>query len=141
MQKLEDCIKNGANVDERDSNGWTALLHAEWEKHKSAVEFLIAHKANVNYQSNGYCALIEAARWGREEICEMLLKAGADTNLTWQGRTAVQAANRNGHHELADFIDSCGKVCCVCVRKQTEKRKRKQTSKHTSDCKRCQSMM
>lgn len=97
------------------------VLCAAMHDHKSAVEFLIAHKANVNHKNvAGTFALYHAAYFNYKGVCEALLKGRADKNLTTKhGKTAAQTAEERGHKELAAFIESWGQVCvsvhCDCL--------------------------
>src|SRR5262245_8571188 len=49
VAQLEECLRQGAIVDEQDARGYTPLLCAACYGRKAAAEFLIARKANVNH--------------------------------------------------------------------------------------------
>ncbi len=49
---LKTILENKANVDNMDSNGWTALHHAAYNGDKESAEILIQNRANVNAYSN-----------------------------------------------------------------------------------------
>ena len=69
-KKVEELIKRGANVNEKDNDGWTALMHAASRGHKEIVELLIKNGANVNEKGyNGRTALDYAKT---DEIKEIL---------------------------------------------------------------------
>lgn len=108
VQELDYCIIDlGANVDEQNDDGDTALMLAANNGHKAAVEFLIARRANVNLVNcDGHFALYYAAFIGHKDVCEALLKAGADKTLKYNEKTAAQWASEEGHKQLAAFIES-----------------------------------
>jgi ankyrin repeat protein len=51
-QALKTIIENKANVDNMDSNGWTALHHAAYNGDFESAQILIQSGANVNAYSN-----------------------------------------------------------------------------------------
>lgn len=123
---MEQFISNGANVDEQNKYGYTALMVAAEGGHTAAVELLIKRNASLNLISGrGFTALILAAYYGQKDTSELLLKAGADKAMKTGGRTAAQWASDRGHAELAALLESwktaADPVClislplCVCV--------------------------
>lgn len=110
VKQLEACFDRGEDLDEPNCNEYTALIKAAENGHTAAVEFLIAHKANVNYSTRdtGYSALFAAVYDGHTTVCEVLLRAGADKSKKRNWRTPAQLAAERGHQELAAFIDSWG---------------------------------
>lgn len=111
VTQLEQCLGFGANIEEQDRYGRTALLAAVYYGHKAAAEFLIGRKANLNHTNKvGAFPLYLAAFYGHKDISEVLLKAGADKSRQCDGKTAAQWAAEQGHKTLAEFIESWGKV-------------------------------
>ena len=75
---IKELIKEGADVNERDARGQTALMWAVQYEHTELVELLIANGADVNAKDNdGWTALIWAARCGHTETVKPLKKHGA----------------------------------------------------------------
>lgn len=107
-------LKAGADINIRDKEGKTALLHAAWTDadgstggnalNPDVIKILAEKGADVNAQDNdGMTAMMYAAdsRWldKKEDVFEavkILIDAGADVNLTdnW-GRTALMIAASN----------------------------------------------
>lgn len=87
-------LEKGANVDEINSPGGTALQAAISRGHKDIVALLLEKGADVNKQSESYGTALQAAiSFNKREFVKMLLDHGADVN-TQGGRynTALQAA-------------------------------------------------
>ncbi len=78
VQALEDWLRAGADVNEKDYLGKTPLMHAAENGHLEAVEWLIAHQSKIDALSRrGESALALARAAGHQEIIERLQKAGA----------------------------------------------------------------
>ncbi|KAJ0406837.1 hypothetical protein P43SY_008859 [Pythium insidiosum] len=126
VKTLTALLEQGANVNETDKEGYSALqvaakkrrleakegysaLQVAAKKRRlEAVEYLLQSGADVNQRdSDGFSALHEAAFNGDADIVRVLLKAGANkTFVTSEGTTALAIAVRHGHgvvtHLLAD---------------------------------------
>lgn len=76
-------IENGADVNEKDYHGRTALNQAVKIGDAERASVLIASEADVNIADwSGITPLMTASRNGDEAICRMLLDAGADVDST-----------------------------------------------------------
>ncbi|KAJ0410955.1 hypothetical protein ATCC90586_004308 [Pythium insidiosum] len=108
VKTLTALLEQGANVNETDKEGYSALQVAAKKRRLEAVEYLLQSGADVNQRdSDGFSALHEAAFNGDADIVRVLLKAGANkTFVTSEGTTALAIAVRHGHgvvtHLLAD---------------------------------------
>jgi ankyrin repeat protein len=81
LKKVIDLLENGADVNAKNNDGYTALMTASREGHKEIVELLIKNGADVNVKNNdGGTALMYASSKGHKEIVELLIKNGADVN-------------------------------------------------------------
>ena len=49
LEKVKECLANGANVNFRTKNGKTALMLASWYKNIEIVKLLVENRANVNF--------------------------------------------------------------------------------------------
>lgn len=77
LKKLEQV----EDIEQTDRDGRTLLINAACYERKSAVEYLIKRKANVNARDNiGFTALHAAVQVGNVEIIKLLLENGADVN-------------------------------------------------------------
>ena len=65
---------NPNQVDKRNSDGVTALMHAAVLAHAHIVEGLLERGADLNARDNdGFDALVAAATGGTAEVCRLLL--------------------------------------------------------------------
>lgn len=103
-------INQGANVEDANKAGTTAIIRAAELGMADVVKALIAAKADVNAKSNpGYTALMLAADNGKTEIVRILLDAGADvTAKSGAGMTALDMAKAASHHEISQMLRQAG---------------------------------
>ena len=79
VKVLEYLLNKGANPNEQDENGFTALHFAVQENSPDIVEILLKHKADVCLSDRfGNCALMRGRLNTSPEIFKLLLKYGAD---------------------------------------------------------------
>ncbi len=75
-------IDNGANIDDKDRNGHTALHYCIYYKNYELMVFLINNGANVNIQdNNGNTPLIISLNRCYENFTDFLINNGADKNI------------------------------------------------------------
>lgn len=76
---VELLLKNGADVNIQDKNGWTALMLSIREGHIIVVKVLLKNGADVNLKNSDGKAAIDYAKLGNHtRIVELLLEAGAN---------------------------------------------------------------
>ena len=92
-------IEAGANVDQTEEDGYTALMFACQDGHDRVTLQLIEAGGGVNHVAmNGVTALMLACHNGHDRVTLQLIKAGADINKAAnQGLTALMIACQNGH--------------------------------------------
>ena len=104
LEKVLDLLRRGANVNAKDKNGWTALIHASFKGHLEVARILLNHEGvDVNIKSQrGWTALIWASSQGHVEVVRALLNHnGDDVNATDnKGVTALILASEYGHPEV-----------------------------------------
>ncbi len=88
IEKLQEALDNGANINARDNTGRTALSYAAADSfyhntgRNEIIEFLLENGANVNLQdNNGNSALIWAITYSNLEFARILLENGANPNM------------------------------------------------------------
>ncbi|MBU4320334.1 MAG: ankyrin repeat domain-containing protein [Nitrospinae bacterium] len=101
INAVKELLNQGADVNEKNDSGNTALMSAALEGHPEAVKFLIEKGADVNAKNNrGWTPLFYAAAFGKTDTAKLLIGKGADidaaiVNLerssSYYGKTAVQA--------------------------------------------------
>jgi hypothetical protein len=96
LEKAQEALKNGANVNIQDGNGYTPLHYASWHGHEAIVSLLLENDAVVNIQDNwGWTPLHRAAWNGNETALSMLLENGADYTITNnKGETPLELAQQ-----------------------------------------------
>ncbi|EAY19461.1 hypothetical protein TVAG_135920 [Trichomonas vaginalis G3] len=99
-------LSHGANINEKNENGQTALDIAAETSSKEIVELLISHGANINEKNDfGETTLHTAVKDSRKEIAEILISHGANINeKNFRGRTALHVAALNKSKEIAELL-------------------------------------
>ncbi|HLK48554.1 MAG TPA: ankyrin repeat domain-containing protein [Bryobacteraceae bacterium] len=103
-------IQRGANVNEPEANGTTALHWAAYQEDVPMVKSLLAAGAKVRVANEfGSSPMQEAAIAGNSEIIRLLLAAGADADsANAEGQTALMAVARTGNVEAAKLLLNAG---------------------------------
>lgn len=104
---LNVLLAEGADINEVDEKGNTALMLASKIGNPRMVKIILAHNPNLDLQNDrGYTALMIASEQGQVHIVEQLLKHGADPTLkNVEDRTAAELAIRNGQPQAADLVN------------------------------------
>ncbi|KAL8509620.1 hypothetical protein ACS0TY_016737 [Phlomoides rotata] len=87
-------LENGASINGRDQNGWSALHRAAFKGRLDVARALIEKGIEVNGKDEeGYTALHCAVESGHVEVIELLVKKGAHVDArTNKGVTSLQIA-------------------------------------------------
>lgn len=81
-ETIDYLIANGANIDQCNAYGTTALITAAIRNNRGAVQTLLRHHANINHQNeDGYTALIYAVDNFDTAALDELVAHGADINV------------------------------------------------------------
>jgi ankyrin repeat protein len=104
--EIRKLLKDGADVNARDSNGVTALIIAARWGRDDICSLLISKGADVNAKTDhGMTPLMAAAYYGHTQTCAFLLEKGADMNeISKNGRNAFMYAVWADKKETAEFL-------------------------------------
>ena len=99
-------LEKGANINTKDSEGWTPLHHAARSGNEEIIKLLLERGANVNAtNNNGTTALMSAAWRGYVEIIKLLFANGADVSAKDNfGETALMAAATEGKTNAINLL-------------------------------------
>ena len=98
IEKLQELIHEGSDVNQQDEEGRTALIDASRADHLQCVELLTDAGADVNMTGlNGWTALFTASIRGHTSVVRHLVqKCSADVNmLDSKGSALMYAAAKN----------------------------------------------
>ncbi|TYZ66673.1 hypothetical protein PybrP1_000580, partial [[Pythium] brassicae (nom. inval.)] len=101
-------VANGANINARDTCGWTPLYFAACWSTQAIVELLLARGASIDMRTSaGSTPLIGAASNGRLDAVRVLLEHGARIDVkTSSGKTALLVARSKRHTDIAELLES-----------------------------------
>lgn len=99
-------VKSGANVNQPDHYGNTALLIAVFYNNADAVRLLLANQGRVNQVNyDGLSALMVAAHMGNGPMVSLLLDSGADARFKdSSGRSALEHASEQGYDGVCKIL-------------------------------------
>jgi len=99
---VEEALTNGADVNAKDNDGWTALHWASRLGHIETVKALLqVDGIEINAKDNdGWTALHYASMNGRTEVVKALLQVdGLEINAeNHEKNTALDFARQHNHH-------------------------------------------
>jgi ankyrin repeat protein len=106
LERVKQMVDGGADIDEPDRRGKTALLHASYAGELMTVIYLVDHGANIAHaDSAGMTALHFASINGRLSTVEYLLKHGARiTERSDEGMTALLLATEDDGLEVIQYL-------------------------------------
>ncbi len=118
---VETALAGGVDVNARDANGITPLMHAARGKgpkiadpaptdHPEVIELLVKHGAEVDAKTDsGFVALFWAARYGHDKVAKALIELGADVNAKDKdGMTAMRWATTNQQTKVVELLKAAG---------------------------------
>ena len=109
IEMVQFLVAAGANVDARERDGTTALIHASFSGRLELVKALLAAGANPNARNNqGRTALINACEKKRLQVVRALLAAGAYADVRFNGEPALIKASGEGHLKIVRALLAAG---------------------------------
>lgn len=107
---LEQLIKEGADVNARDGDGYTALIKAATDRRLEDAKLLVDAGADVDAgDENGRTALMESSSLGHTGLVVLLVKSKANVNAKdSMGRTALDFAKMWGRTDVAEILEGKG---------------------------------
>ncbi|MFH1373241.1 MAG: ankyrin repeat domain-containing protein [bacterium] len=128
LKQVEKLIIGGANVNARDTLGWTPLQSAIWSGNFDIAEYLVGKGADVNARNKEGVTVLMVATFtrplryiykhfssvatqdnapyeGQFEIVKFLVQKGADVNAeSKQGKTALFYGVDKGFYEIVEYL-------------------------------------
>jgi ankyrin repeat protein len=106
IESLQYFLEKGADPDQFDHKGWTALMYAAQKGHIDCINMLLKKGADPNQLDHkGLTALMAAANYGHIDCVKALLENGADPNqFDHKGFTALIFAAQNEHIDCVDAL-------------------------------------
>ncbi len=107
LDGVKAAMMSGADINQRDSIGYTPLMRAAVNGSEDIVKYLCQNNAQLNVQSlyNEDTALSVAAHYNRPSCIKILIESGADINQTdCNGWTPLMHAVKNGSEEIVILL-------------------------------------
>ncbi|XP_073136074.1 protein VAPYRIN-like [Henckelia pumila] len=106
LRTINRLLENGAFINGRDQNSWTALHRAAFKGRIEVARALIEEGIDVDGKDeDGYSALHCAAESGHCDVIELLVKNGADVDArTNKGATALQIAEKLNYSRIIKIL-------------------------------------
>ena len=100
---VELLVRQGAQLDTLDHDGWSALMWASWSGLDAVASKLLELGASHQFADRqGNTALIIAAQRGNARIVKALLAKGGDAGVSNKNGVAARAAARMGMAQYPD---------------------------------------
>ncbi len=114
LNGLKQSLARGADVNSRNTEGWTPLMIAVHLGHQEIVRALLQHEPSQVSARNhhGWTPLRFAVEMGDAETLRMLLAAGAEVDTPdHDGTTALMQAAGEGNLECLEILLAAGADC------------------------------
>jgi ankyrin repeat protein len=111
LDRLKQSLARGADVNSRNTEGWTPLMIAVHLGHQEIIRALLEHEpSQVNARNHhGWTPLRFAVEMGDAETLKMLLASGAEANAPdHEGTTALMQAAGEGNLECLEILLAAG---------------------------------
>ncbi len=107
LDKVKECIKRGAYINTKSSNGRTSLHWAAFEGCLPGVEYLIKEVDDINAKDNtSRTPLHYAARNGHLDVVKYLIEEGADFEVKDKDdKTPLDLASWKKHNDVVKYLE------------------------------------
>jgi hypothetical protein len=109
LVRLRALISAGADINVKDSEGWSPLMVAALKGHAKVVVLLLSHGAHIEAKNNsGWTALRFASSVGDTEIMTLLIGYGADVNSRDDHRQTIlmQASEEGNISSVRELLEA-----------------------------------
>ena len=126
VAQVDAALKNGANINARNTAGVSSLMAASGTGNVSCVKFLVSRGANVNaHDADGWTALMFACTFSTIDCAAFLISKGAYVDArTNEGQTALAVeaqalmeeslmANASAGHVVPVVADQASVMDCI----------------------------
>ncbi len=97
LEKVKESTGNGADINQKNVNGWTPLIASIFRDHLDIIKFLVKIDVDLNIEENrGLTGLMIASERGNLEIVKILVENGVDIN--YQNKDGSTALSRSLVH-------------------------------------------
>ncbi|CAA6809506.1 MAG: InterPro IPR002110 COGs COG0666 [uncultured Sulfurovum sp.] len=99
-------LKNGADIETKNEEGWTPLIFSCLIRDKKIIKFLLDNGADIEAEGkNGWTALIYSSMQGHKEVVKLLLDNGADIEAkSEKGLTALIYSSSEEDKEVVKLL-------------------------------------
>jgi ankyrin repeat protein len=103
-------LRAGANVNDADKDGDTAIFNCVLWNDVKSINLLIKYKANINAQRrDGLTVLMQSSKDGLTDVVKILIRHGVNVNATMDGGTsAIILARNTGHPDIVNLLKNAG---------------------------------
>ncbi|QTG98300.1 ankyrin repeat domain-containing protein [Wolbachia endosymbiont of Rhagoletis indifferens] len=107
LDKVKECIKRGAYINTKSSNGRTSLHWAAFEGCLPGVEYLIKEVADINAKDNTSRAPLHyAARNGHLDVVKYFIEEGANFDVKDKDdKTPLDLASWQKHNDVVKYLE------------------------------------
>lgn len=111
MEGVKCAIENNADIEEKDDDGWTALIFAVSNGNIPLADYLISQGANIEAKtSNGSTPLIRASKRGELDMVKFLISKSADiTARDERQSSACDVVRGNNSRSILEALNYCRK--------------------------------
>ncbi|KAK6514396.1 hypothetical protein TWF506_008791 [Arthrobotrys conoides] len=107
-EPIQLLVREGAELDAEDEDGYTPLSRAAITGHTNVAEFLVGEGANLEAEGNiyGQTPLLLAAISGHAAVVELLVREGANLKAKdIEGHMPLSLAARHGHMAIVELLN------------------------------------